>query len=193
MAPKDYTISKVKVQFPCKAYPSQVAMMNKIIMSLQRGQHALLESPTGSGKSLALLCAALAWQKDESEKARMYNLGVEQGLIEPEFEEIPEEVINGQSQFNNLEMVNGFMVDKTEKVGHGLNDSDDFIDPSGQPPPSKRSKLDDFVPPPETFIPPPQVNRRIKKKTVPKIYFGTRTHKQITQIIRELNKTAYKV
>ena len=29
------------------------------------------------------------------------------------------------------------------------------------------------------------------KKKVPKIYFGTRTHKQITQIIRELRKTAY--
>ena len=27
---------------------------------------------------------------------------------------------------------------------------------------------------------------------IPKIYFGTRTHKQITQIIRELRKTVYK-
>ena len=34
--------------------------------------------------------------------------------------------------------------------------------------------------------------RMVKRKTVPKIYFGTRTHKQIAQIIREMNKTAYK-
>lgn len=28
--------------------------------------------------------------------------------------------------------------------------------------------------------------------SVPKIYFGTRTHKQIKQIMRELRKTSYK-
>ena len=40
----------------------------------------------------------------------------------------------------------------------------------------------------------PQKNtgtRKVHKKKVPKIYFGTRTHKQITQIIRELKKTDY--
>ncbi|XP_053729395.1 Fanconi anemia group J protein isoform X3 [Synchiropus splendidus] len=64
----DYTIGGVKVQFPCKAYPSQLAMMNSILRGLNTGQHCLLESPTGSGKSLALLCSALAWQKALMEK-----------------------------------------------------------------------------------------------------------------------------
>jgi hypothetical protein len=30
-----------------------------------------------------------------------------------------------------------------------------------------------------------------KRQRVPKIYFGTRTHKQVAQIVRELKKTAY--
>uniref|UniRef100_A0A8C7G682 DNA 5'-3' helicase n=1 Tax=Oncorhynchus kisutch TaxID=8019 RepID=A0A8C7G682_ONCKI len=59
----EYTIGGVKIQFPCKAYPSQLAMMNSIVRGLNHGQHCLLESPTGSGKSLALLCSALAWQQ----------------------------------------------------------------------------------------------------------------------------------
>ena len=65
-------------------FHSHAEHLFQIIMALQRGQNSLLESPTGSGKSLALLCAALAWQKKETQIARDYNLAVEQGLIEPE-------------------------------------------------------------------------------------------------------------
>uniref|UniRef100_A0A6Q2ZFX2 DNA 5'-3' helicase n=1 Tax=Esox lucius TaxID=8010 RepID=A0A6Q2ZFX2_ESOLU len=64
----EYTIGGVKIQFPCKAYPSQLAMMNSIVRGLNHGQHCLLESPTGSGKSLALLCSTLAWQQAQYAK-----------------------------------------------------------------------------------------------------------------------------
>ncbi|XP_057694697.1 Fanconi anemia group J protein isoform X2 [Corythoichthys intestinalis] len=64
----EYTIGGVRIQFPCKAYPSQLAMMNSILRGLNNGQHCLLESPTGSGKSLALLCSALGWQQAQYDK-----------------------------------------------------------------------------------------------------------------------------
>ncbi|KAG8002296.1 Fanconi anemia group J protein-like protein [Nibea albiflora] len=67
-SPVEYTIGGVKIHFPCKAYPSQLAMMNSIIRGLNYGQHCLLESPTGSGKSLALLCSALGWQYAQAAK-----------------------------------------------------------------------------------------------------------------------------
>uniref|UniRef100_A0A3B4AQG3 Helicase ATP-binding domain-containing protein n=1 Tax=Periophthalmus magnuspinnatus TaxID=409849 RepID=A0A3B4AQG3_9GOBI len=60
-SPVEYTIGGVKIHFPCKAYPSQLAMMNSIMRGLNNGQNCLLESPTGSGKSLALLCSTLGW------------------------------------------------------------------------------------------------------------------------------------
>ena len=40
----------VKVVFPVKAYPSQVAMASRIITSLQRGQNALLVSLTAESQ-----------------------------------------------------------------------------------------------------------------------------------------------
>ncbi|CAL1537362.1 unnamed protein product [Lymnaea stagnalis] len=64
----EYKISGVSVHFPCRPYPSQFSMMDKIIKGIDRRQNCLLESPTGSGKSLALLCSSLAWQVAEKEK-----------------------------------------------------------------------------------------------------------------------------
>jgi hypothetical protein len=64
----EYMMNGIKVKFPFKAYPSQVVLMSKIIKSIQERKHALLESPTGTGKSLALLCAALAWQEHEKRR-----------------------------------------------------------------------------------------------------------------------------
>ena len=38
---------------------------------------------------------------------------------------------------------------------------------------------------------PPDLLRMPKRRKCPKIYFGTRTHKQVAQIVRELKKTRY--
>ena len=56
-------ISGVKVSFPpFKPFPGQIALMNKVLKAVQHNQNALLESPTGTGKTLALLCSTLSWQ-----------------------------------------------------------------------------------------------------------------------------------
>jgi Rad3-related DNA helicase len=59
--PRVLKIRGCDVSFPHKPYPSQLAMMDKTIQALKNSQNVLLELPTGSGKSLSLLCAAAAW------------------------------------------------------------------------------------------------------------------------------------
>lgn len=54
------------VVFPFKPYASQLAMMDRVMQALKHSQNVLLELPTGSGKSLSLLCAACAWQEGEA-------------------------------------------------------------------------------------------------------------------------------
>ena len=62
----------VTIDFPHKAYDCQVDYMRKVVEALESGSNALLESPTGTGKTLCLLCACLAWlkSKDEDEEKR---------------------------------------------------------------------------------------------------------------------------
>ncbi|GJM94023.1 hypothetical protein PR202_ga10634 [Eleusine coracana subsp. coracana] len=65
-----YTIRGVDVDFPFDAYDCQITYMDRVLESLQQGKNALLESPTGTGKTLCLLCASLAWRRSFGEFLR---------------------------------------------------------------------------------------------------------------------------
>ncbi|RLN82371.1 hypothetical protein BBJ28_00010567 [Nothophytophthora sp. Chile5] len=54
-----------RVAFPAgkSPFPAQLAVMSSTLAALKRRQHALVESPTGSGKTLALLCSCLTFQR----------------------------------------------------------------------------------------------------------------------------------
>ena len=75
------SIGGVGIAFPAglKPHAPQMAVMAKVVMSLRLQKHALLESPTGTGKSLALLSAALAWQAAEARKLQAAAAGVAGG------------------------------------------------------------------------------------------------------------------
>ena len=51
----------VEVLFPYAApYECQVAMMEGVVDCVRHSKHGLIESPTGTGKTLSILCAAVA-------------------------------------------------------------------------------------------------------------------------------------
>ncbi|XP_077991647.1 regulator of telomere elongation helicase 1-like [Glandiceps talaboti] len=56
-------IRGVDVEFPFNPYKCQEDYMARVIQGLQEKKNGILESPTGTGKTLCLLCATLAWRQ----------------------------------------------------------------------------------------------------------------------------------
>ncbi|GFO15051.1 fanconi anemia group j protein [Plakobranchus ocellatus] len=222
---QEYKISGVSVLFPCKPYPSQFSMMDKILKGIERCQNCLLESPTGSGKSLALLCSSLAWQAAEkAKKDKEDTQEFEKAKCSCECQKQPEALdpplattnvphaSEGKSEGERCDSKSGskfelpaFVLESKNDGDDDYNDDDFKMDEKNLHLPSKKkgsrshisiSYMDDTS------------QREAKnscslceceasssegkvKTKVPKIYFGTRTHKQVAQIVRELRKTAY--
>ncbi|XP_077368002.1 regulator of telomere elongation helicase 1 isoform X3 [Festucalex cinctus] len=57
------SLNGVTVQFPFTPYDCQKDYMKKVIECLENKFNGVLESPTGTGKTLCLLCATLAWRE----------------------------------------------------------------------------------------------------------------------------------
>jgi DEAD_2 len=65
--PTTIELRGIQIHFPFRPYDCQRAYMERVVDALLRKENALLESPTGTGKTLCLLCAALAWQRQQAQ------------------------------------------------------------------------------------------------------------------------------
>ncbi|KAF7670341.1 hypothetical protein LDENG_00018830 [Lucifuga dentata] len=59
-----------KFPFPYQPYAIQEQFMQALYSALDQGKVGIFESPTGTGKSLSLICGALSWLKDYEERKR---------------------------------------------------------------------------------------------------------------------------
>ena len=70
---KKYNIKGIDIYFPYDAYPPQLEYMEKVISALNKeGSISALESPTGTGKTLCLLCSILAWMRHTGKTKTIY-------------------------------------------------------------------------------------------------------------------------
>lgn len=74
-------IGGVPVEFPKEPYECQITYMDKVIQALNHGKNALLESPTGTGKTLCLLCSSLAWQDVQKKQINVERISRKQTEI----------------------------------------------------------------------------------------------------------------
>ena len=66
-------IEGIEIYFPYEPYLSQKTYMKNVILTLNKEKSLSgLESPTGTGKTLCLLCAVLAWVKHNENEISIY-------------------------------------------------------------------------------------------------------------------------
>ncbi|KAJ2614462.1 hypothetical protein H4S08_001695 [Coemansia sp. RSA 1365] len=235
-----YYIGGVQVQFPFKPYPSQLGMMNHMIRALNKAQNTMIESPTGSGKSLALLCATLAWKRSHAMKQKQLLANISQiirkfckhnrSLIVARYAENWDAAGSAAADAVGIDSTSG-----SDPKAKPENDSADQLKAeaptTGTSAPSQDSKKElsnststqsaavlqeralisrtdtvDYILDLAKFrIPDGLTDEDIATLTnykeagdsvghKPRIYFGTRTHKQVAQLVDELRrKTPYRL
>ncbi|XP_065798967.1 ATP-dependent DNA helicase DDX11 isoform X2 [Muntiacus reevesi] len=70
MADKTQEAGGVHFPFPFTPYAIQKDFMAALYQVLEAGKIGIFESPTGTGKSLSLICGALSWLRDFEQKKR---------------------------------------------------------------------------------------------------------------------------
>lgn len=157
-----FQFGELKVEFPHESpYQAQRAIMANSIRAYIDHQNALLESPTGTGKSLALLAGALAYQKQIGHhpillpnKRNPYEHHNEEIILD-EIEE--EEPSNGPPKFVSA---SNLLAKKPRRV---IPNDPDVM----------------------------RCNVAIIRHNVP-IWYTSRTHTQLKQLVGELKKLPYR-
>uniref|UniRef100_A0A2K5JVB7 Helicase ATP-binding domain-containing protein n=1 Tax=Colobus angolensis palliatus TaxID=336983 RepID=A0A2K5JVB7_COLAP len=70
MANETQKVGTIHFPFPFTPYSIQEDFMAELYRVLEAGKIGIFESPTGTGKSLSLICGALSWLRDFEQKKR---------------------------------------------------------------------------------------------------------------------------
>ncbi|KYN37720.1 ATP-dependent RNA helicase chl1 [Trachymyrmex septentrionalis] len=156
--------------FPFPAYEIQKRFMRELYGCLEGGKLGLFESPTGTGKSLSLICGALKWLVDH-ERWRKEELTSTIAEIDDKLKSC-EKLSDNWFTFTKRVPDS----DKTEEVNPDVCDIEkDLILEDGLSN-SESSEEEDTDEP-------------LFKNT--KIFFCSRTHSQLTQFVHELKRSPY--
>ncbi|KAF1769617.1 hypothetical protein GCK72_001434 [Caenorhabditis remanei] len=187
-------MQSVPVRYPkgLTLYPTQKLMIVRIIKAIQNSENVLGESPTGSGKTMALLSSTCAWlkqymdQKKESrEKCAIHGDGAFGGNMK--YEETEDTI---KEEMNETRDVKPMVPVKNENL---FEDEwkDDFIAHSIPAAGIKIEEKPDVKP--EVKKEPSEKGAQAECTCLPRvrIYYGTRTHKQIAQVVKEFSRLPY--
>ena len=192
-----FTLSGLEVKFlPGRTpYAIQRQIMLKLIAAMDHGDNALLSAPTGSGKTAALLTAVLAWQdavrhhdRPLHDTTATHKKDEEAGLRMGPPPAIREDRGGGED---------GTWSSAPSSPGGFV--APDSVVPSPTGPSPGEGPSNSPHPPyapyasrtPQLPHATPKMPKSTKTREVPQLIYVTRTHSQVSQVMRELKRLAY--
>ncbi|ESQ26999.1 hypothetical protein EUTSA_v10019547mg [Eutrema salsugineum] len=190
--------------FPYKPYSIQVDFMNALYQFLDKGGVSMLESPTGTGKSLSIICSALQWLIDRKEKGKS---GSDKAVEEFSYDE-PDWMRNFAVNENHSDKTiknsstSPFRLRKHAKevfsqvqVSVKKHEEDDLSDQeflleeyeSQDESSSKRKPAGVF----DSSSEDDDEDETENEEGGLKVFFCSRTHSQLSQFVKELRKTVF--
>jgi len=195
---------EVKIDFPYRPYDSQNQMMEKIITGVQTETNCLLESPTGTGKTAALLCSLLAWQKEYEILQQSFREGsfCSCGFDVPGASIIPiQHAVTKEWELQRAPFITPFSLSSPQNSTVPMCSSNTATSCNGSSPkktgiemPALVRTLSEVCESCNTkYVSKGALASPEKEKVplVPIIYYATRTHSQVDQVVKQLKQTAY--
>ncbi|KFK42393.1 hypothetical protein AALP_AA2G250200 [Arabis alpina] len=199
--------------FPYEPYSIQTDFMNALYQFLDKGGVSMLESPTGTGKSLSIICSALQWLIDQKEKAKSHKVDGNDDEAEPDW--IRDFTLNDDKKtikspfrlrkhakqrvpqiFSNL-IEGNFDArkegdDSVRKDLAEVNDQEflleEYESDEDSSPKSKRKPVRGF----ESSSEDEEDEKECSDDEQGlKVFFCSRTHSQLSQFVKELRKTVF--
>ncbi|KAH0832205.1 putative DNA repair helicase [Lanmaoa asiatica] len=198
-------------------YSIQTDFMKHVYSSIEKRHVTIVESPTGTGKTLSLLCSSLSWLTDERERARkgqisehaMQSAGpawvsaqaaqIRQRELEAQDREYEERLAKARKAEARLRALENARVTKRPRVPGKNAQAPDEQNEELYLPDREMSETEDNISPAvrelmaklnNTVSNHERVNAQ--EPTCTKIYYASRTHSQLTQIIPELQRLKFK-
>ncbi|CAL1712032.1 unnamed protein product [Somion occarium] len=194
--------------FPFLPYEIQFNLMQHLYTSIEDRKVTIVESPTGTGKTLSLLCASLTWLRDELDRVKRGKLAASEGdaldwviaqTVERKRRELEADELEYSERLRKAKQKEASLRKtaqnrakraRTEKSSTSDVHLDDM---AFLPDDDNEARDEDDNLSPEVRAMMKQLERPSKvdaepEPTCTKIYYASRTHSQLSQVLHELEK-----
>jgi len=201
----DQLIDQDDFAFPGMPYPVQIEFMRSAYRAMSSGGLAVLESPTGTGKSLSLICSAMTWLKNNRLSMVEKRLQAYLGADGEDNQDAPKWLVAQHAQSNTDQAISliaewserkTILRDRVSRMG--------IVESNGSTVNFRKRKKADSIPSTVDGIARDEfltedvhstytgsVDERNTEHVRPRVIICSRTHSQLSQLVGEIRKTQF--